>query len=203
MDILYGNLTKKDTLIGRVYEAASDIISNEGFERLSIRNVAQRTDCTVSEINNYFKDSSEIASYIAYENYIMLYFQIKVLEIENQPPDVSLRSGLTDLIRFMTDNFHRNNAVRFNNISLLDNFTEQQSLISYENIIDIFSKIIDDGIKQGIFKESDPVTLAKYLMIACFGLISSIHSYDNNEKMIDKTIERYVDLLINGILIHN
>lgn len=108
-----------ETLRNKILTAASEIMVDEGYEKLSIRKIASKIDYSPGIIYHYFKDKSEIVSSIleeAYENILKTIGEIPI-DIEN--PDKSLINALQAYIHLMLKNHNQFSAILMNNIGCL------------------------------------------------------------------------------------
>nr|WP_170924766.1 TetR/AcrR family transcriptional regulator [Enterococcus sp. 9E7_DIV0242]OTP15816.1 hypothetical protein A5888_002030 [Enterococcus sp. 9E7_DIV0242] len=64
-------------LEGKIVDAAVEIIAEEGFNRLSIRKIANRIGYAPGTIYNYYKNKDEILDYIYHTVYLEVVEEVK------------------------------------------------------------------------------------------------------------------------------
>lgn len=69
-----------------IISAAGEIISEEGFDNLSIRKIAGRIEYSPSIIYHYFKDKDEILNYVMRSGYMKIVGAVSKTDAENLTP---------------------------------------------------------------------------------------------------------------------
>lgn len=73
-----------------IFSAASNIISNEGLDKLSIRKIAKEIQYSPSIIYHYFKDKEEILNNIMQRGYKKIVSAVSSVDLENHSPEERL-----------------------------------------------------------------------------------------------------------------
>ena len=73
-----------------ILSAASDIIAEEGFAKLSIRKIANKIEYSPSIIYHYFNDKEEILSNIMQRGYKKIVSAVSSVKMENKTPEERL-----------------------------------------------------------------------------------------------------------------
>lgn len=73
-----------------ILKTASDIVTEEGYEKLSIRKIANRIEYAPSIIYHYFKDKNEILNIIMERGYKKITTAVDLHVIKNRSPEEKL-----------------------------------------------------------------------------------------------------------------
>jgi len=87
---------------------AKEIITNEGFENLSIRKIANKIEYSPSIIYNYFKDKEEIVNTVMRNGYMKIVNAVSLSNTDNLTPTEKLRQMTRNYIEealIMPDEF--------------------------------------------------------------------------------------------------
>lgn len=84
----------------QILDAARELLIRDGYERLSMRRVAQRIDYSPTAIYLHFKDKQELVFSLCEETFAKLVRELETLPEEFPDPLVQLRKGLERYIDF-------------------------------------------------------------------------------------------------------
>ncbi len=73
-----------------ILSAASDIISSEGFDKLSISKIAKKIEYSPSIIYHYFNDKEEILNVVMQRGYKKIVSAVSSMKIESSTPEEKL-----------------------------------------------------------------------------------------------------------------
>ena len=91
---------QKTLLRQQILDAARDLLVRDGYEKLSMRRVAERIDYSPTAIYLHFKDKQELVSSLCDETFARLIRELETLPDEYADPVVRLRHGLERYIAF-------------------------------------------------------------------------------------------------------
>ena len=90
---------EKEAMKELILKVASEIIKEDGLNKLSIRNIAQRIDYSPSIIYHYFKDKDEILDHVMQNGYQKILQAVASVTIEASSPKDRLKSMTENYIR--------------------------------------------------------------------------------------------------------
>ena len=91
---------QKTLLRQQILDAARELLVRDGYERLSMRRVAERIDYSPTAIYLHFKDKQELVFSLCDETFAKLVRELKTLPSEFDDPLVQLRKGMERYIDF-------------------------------------------------------------------------------------------------------
>lgn len=197
MGIKERRLTEREQIRKKIFDAASDIIIAEGFEKLSIRKIADRIEYSPGVIYNYFKDKNEIVKLIIEENVQRICDSMLSLELQKMKPKAALELGLTKFATVILENRQQYKAIMLSGINL--------SLLREDNsetngLRELLINVLSTGKDSGVFDIRNEEIAAMLLIAAIFGLINTIVQEKlEDEKMQAMLIESHVEILVRGV----
>jgi len=84
----------------QILDAARELLVREGYEKLSMRRVAQRIDYSPTAIYLHFKDKQELVFSLCEETFAKLVGELTTLPEEFSDPIVQLRKGMERYVDF-------------------------------------------------------------------------------------------------------
>lgn len=182
----------------RIFDAASDIIIAEGFEKLSIRKIADRIEYSPGVIYNYFKDKNEIVELIIAENIQRICDSMSSLELQEMQPKAALEQGLTKFATAMLENRQQYKAIMLSGMNL-SLFKENNSATN--ELKELLINVLNTGKNTGVFDIRNEEITSMLLIAAMFGLINTlVQEKLEDEQMQAMLIESHVEILVKGVL---
>jgi AcrR family transcriptional regulator len=84
----------------QILDAARELLVRDGYERLSMRRVAERIDYSPTAIYLHFKDKQDLVFSLCEETFAKLVRELETLPVEFPDPLVQLRKGMKRYIDF-------------------------------------------------------------------------------------------------------
>ena len=187
---------KKDKII----ECAQKLISYFGIKKTTIDDIAKKCNMGKSSIYYYFKNKDEIIHEVMKKENSILIEKIKdELKSKNNPVDkingyIIARS---QYIKERSDYYKNVKSDYFQYFSLL---MEEKNNYK-ENEVKIVSQILEEGVKEGIFKINNIDVTANLIVLSLLGLDFPL-LIDKNNKMfkIRDSYNELINILVNGIM---
>ena len=188
---------EKKELREKIFEAASQIILEQGYENLSMRKIAEKIEYSPTILYHYFSDKSDIVNQIIVENYRNCVNKVKdqIDQHNHHDAGVQLCVGIKMFVRALTDNSQQFRAVLLSggNMAMSDPDTSQESGL------DVLEKVLQRGVQQQIFRAFSPVT-TQIIIAAAFGLVFHIVGHHITDcETIDTMAEECAQLLLSGL----
>lgn len=197
MGIKERRLADREQIKKKIFDVASDIIITEGFEKLSIRKIADRIEYSPGVIYNYFKDKNEIVKLIIDENVQRICDSMLSLELQKMKPKAALELGLTKFATSMLENRQQYKAIM---LSGINSFLFREDKSETNRLRELLIKVLSTGKNSGVFDIRDEGITSMLLIAAIFGLINTlVQEKLEDEKMQAMLIENHVEILVRGV----
>ncbi|MEG6611253.1 TetR/AcrR family transcriptional regulator [Pseudoclostridium thermosuccinogenes] len=188
---------EREQIRKKIFDAASEIIIVEGFEKLSIRKIAEKIEYSPGVIYNYFKDKNDIVNRIIAENIHRICDSILSLELQKMNPKTALELGLTKFATAMLENRQQYKAIMLSGINL-SLFREDAS--ETNRLRELLINVLKTGKNSGVFDIRNEEITSMLLIASIFGLINTIvQEKIEDEQMLAILIESHVNLLVRGV----
>ena len=184
---------EKELLKQKIFDGASKLIIQDGFEKLSIRKLAQEIEYSPAVIYNYYKNKEDIIKAITISNYERIRDEILKIDLDAMDPQKALRSGLLRFAELLLESREHFKATILSGVTILEESSNSESA-------DVLIQILSRGVKSGDFHIEDAGFTAFLLVTGVFGVINMIvlnSIYD--EQKITGIVDAYIDLLIRGV----
>lgn len=194
-------LAEREHIRKIIFDAASDIIIEDGFEMLSIRKIADRIEYSPGVIYNYFKDKNEIVERIIAENIKRICDSMLSLGLQEMSPKEALELGLTRFAGIMLENRQQYKAIMMSgmNVSL---FREEKSETG--RLSELLIGVLKNGKDSGVFDVRSEEIAAMLLIASVFGLLNTlVQEKIEDGKTQAMLIETHVEILVRGVSRHS
>ena len=188
-------------------QAAMEIYDKEGYYAITMEKIAERSELSRAALYLYFKNKDEI--FISAINDCMDYFCTLLKNVYDRRESIKeklleelwecfikvYQKAPVALNAYMY--FHQNEAVR----NLPDDLRELLHK-GGSNVISYHYKIIEFGVKQGIFIDYNPRTLAEVIWSSFLGIMQVERSKREitGKNHIDETCNLALEVLARGIV---
>lgn len=193
--------TEKERIKREIHRAASEIIIEEGYSKLSIRKIAAKIDYSPSLIYNYFENKADIVLSIWKENAKKIIQTMSNLELENLDEKERIKYIFRTYINLILEMPKEYRAIMLNDIEgvkrLTFDFSEEEK--EHMRIKDI-KKYYDKCLELGLLRPIDTEKYSFFSWISINGFISNvILSSNQDKKFIERLIDEYIDFMMYGI----
>jgi len=191
MSIAERKQEEKQEMHQRILNGARKIFLEKGYEKTSMRNIANEINYSAGILYFHFKDKTEIFQELQKEGFTLLLNQLKVLNSVVDPFERLKASGRV-FIQFAQENKDYYNLMFLVEEAVKDP-TENRFKIAQEAINHMCS-MIRDCQRQGKFKDMDTDYFTFMVLSAMHG-ICALFCKDRTTSFINKTNE---ELMENG-----
>jgi AcrR family transcriptional regulator len=188
-----GNLSRKEQVI----RSAAELFREKGYAASSMRDLAQKLGIEAASLYSHIKSKEEILQHLCFD--MAAEFQKSLAEVEkkNVSSVEKLKLGIIGHIQVMAKDLTAS-AVFMNEHRHLSQPYLRDFLLMRINYINRFKGIIEEGARQGEFKD----TIDKKL--AVMTLFSSLNWmpmwYDPSSKIVPTELgQQLADMLVNGL----
>ena len=193
---------EKGNLRQEILDAARQLFLRNGYENVSMRQIAEKIEYSPTTIYLYFADKAELFSSLCEETFAKLEGELGAIVKTGCDPVFRLRKGAEAYIRFglhyphhyqlvfMTSHPHKDDEVRDFQL------TGAAGQSSFRHLLEIISQ----GIEQGRFRKEDPMVLTQTAWTAMHGITSLLITM-KEFPWVDKDvlIESAVETLVRGV----
>jgi AcrR family transcriptional regulator len=193
MGLIERRAAEKEMLRQKIFDGASKLIIRDGFEKLSIRKLAQEIEYSPAVIYNYFKSKDDIIKAITISNYERIRDEIRKAGLDAMEPEKALRTGLLRFAELLLERREHFKATLLSGFTILEDSPNSEST-------NMLIRILNRGSTSGDFCVEDAGNTAFLFITGIFGIINMIvlnSVYD--EQKINSIIKDYIDLLVKGI----
>jgi AcrR family transcriptional regulator len=183
-----------------ILDSARELFINDGYEKFSMRKLAEKIDYSPTTIYLYFKSKEDLLFAICEEFFGHFFAQLNHIRSVPQDPVESLRRAFLNLIEFGLKNPHQYAVIFLTKHSVYgtrEEFIEKESMA--RNTYFIFKEMVQDCIKAGRLRELDEDIISSALAAVSHGLvIMNLYRPDFVEGNIDTIANTLVDAVMRG-----
>lgn len=192
---------EKEHMKGVILEAATKIITLEGYDGLSMRKIADAIDYTPTTIYSYYKDKAAIVNGISRQIYDKIIADVKTAfeESKGSPMDVRLKFLLKAFLYSIADNPEMGMAVIKSGTGAI--FGPSDDDIPQENNGTlILQEFLKQGQSERAFRKLDS-NMPWMLITALIGFaLNAIENGLHRNENWAQLVEVYADMLVRGLL---
>lgn len=191
---------EKENMRKMILEAAVKIIISEGYEKLSMRKIAEEIDYSPTTIYIYYKDKAQIVSDISSRIYREIVANVKKVLEENEDSriDKQIELSFRSFITTMTSNLEMGKAVIMSGTNAI--FGPEENEPPEEDGIAILHDLLVKGQEQSVFRKLDD-NVSWMLITALLGFsLNAIETRICLAPNWSELVDIYTKMLINGLL---
>lgn len=186
----------KDEMRERIIEAARNTFSRFGYKKATLEDIARLTFKGKSSIYYYFSDKEEIFMAVVQKEAGLLRQELLLaMEKENNPLD-KLKAYCITRIKTFSKMVNYYTAVKDDLLQRMP-FIDTLRVQYDHDEMNIVKSIIEQGIKDGVFKKVEVESCARAIVIAMKGFEYPLMV--QAEKSYESDIEYFINLLFHGI----
>ncbi len=196
-------IKKQEEVKKKILDAAKEIITENGFEGLSIRKITNKLNYSPGIIYHYFKDKNEIIETLVVEGYQRILASQKIDENNVNDPKSEIRKKISAYIDAVLKYPEEYKAFMMSHDPKILNKTRilQRGISKKSKTIGALTKNIQRGIDCNLFKEYDAELTAQILWAGAYGLIIRlITEKDITDEQKNRLISHHFKILFKGII---
>ncbi len=190
----------KEEFRREILDAARELFINEGYEKFSMRRLAERIDYSATTIYLYFRKKDDLLFAICEEFFGRFSDQLNHIRAISQDPVETLRQALLYLMDFGLENPNQYKLIFFTKsvYGTREEWVEQESMA--RNTYFVFREIVQDCINAGKFQDIDVDVIVDTLSIASHGVMAkNIHCANFSKERSDIVAHTLVDVILRGL----
>jgi AcrR family transcriptional regulator len=195
---------EKEEMRGLILDTASEIITAEGFDKLSIRKIASRIEYSPAIIYHYFQDKDEIVNHVMKKGYQKIINALSSIQVSADQPEKRLKELTRSYIAVamqMPDEFQ---AVQLNKSPAILEYTSSlfEGASLKKPALAILVQCLKDIYKEKNLDDSVIELTAQIIAASTFGLIIRLILEKNiGEEQRQKLIEHYIKVVVDGMVL--
>jgi len=194
---------EKEIIRKKIIDAASEILAEEGYEKLSIRKIASKIEYSPGIIYHYFEDKTEIVVSVVEEGYGRILKSMSEVSLDLENPEKTIEKGLRNYIDLMLETPQQFKAVLLNDIEAIQEKVNmlEEGISKDRKSIQGLCKLVELGMEKGKFRKMDVELTAQIIWTSTHGLLSRlIIEKDISQQQRERLINHHFEILINGLL---
>ena len=183
-----------------ILDAAREFFINEGYEKFSMRKLAEKIDYSATTIYLYFKSKDDLLFAICEEFFGHFFAQLNHIRAASHGPVETLRQAILYLMNFGLKHPTQYKLIFFTKsvYGTREELVEKESMA--RNTYFVFKEIVQDCVNSGKLQEIEVDVIVDTLGIASHGVIAkSIYCADFLEDRSDIVAHTLVDVLLRGL----
>jgi AcrR family transcriptional regulator len=193
---------EKEQLRQRILQEARALFLDEGYDRVTIRRIADAVEYAPGTIYLYFEDKDQIFLEICEESFGELVERFRALERSESPLE-RVRAGLRAYILYGIENPQAYELLFVMRTGVSKHRKEREGGKGHEALQYLVSAVVD-GQRQGLVRQEDPVHLALALWAAAHGITHLVNERDFGqedwpEDHRREVIELLLDVQVAGL----
>lgn len=203
MGILERKQMEKEAIRKKILDAASEILVEEGYDKLSIRKIANKIEYSPGIIYHYFKDKGEIIAFIVEEEYEIILKTLSDISLNEENPEKTIEQTFRAYIELMLETPEKFRTILMNDIEAVQEKVNilGRGISKERKSLQGLCSMIERGIEKGKFREMDVELTAQIIWTSTHGLISRLIIERNIPKdQKERLINHHFEILINGLM---
>ncbi len=154
-----------------IYDATVEVITEKGFERLTMQDIANKAQIATGTLYNYFRNKEDLLVYVdqMLHDFVMRYAD-ELFEVELEPT-----AKLKNFSQNMFDECIKYRIVfdTIERIIDLDEAMLDEHENNYKHIIKLIREIIEEGIQAGVFRNVNAEIVSRMYFMSMLGIFES------------------------------
>jgi AcrR family transcriptional regulator len=182
-----------------ILDAATALFLKQGFEKFSLRQVAEAIGYSATTIYLYFEDKDDLLYHVAIEGFKRFGEMLQTAYASSEEPLGRLKAIGQAYVQFGLEN-----PVHYRLMFMQrGEFLQREPPEGYESVIDSFgilTQTIRECLAAGLIKEGEVMTYAAMVWSTVHGIVSlSISTPYFERAAVPVILERSQDMIVNGI----
>ncbi len=191
-------MSDKNDIKIRIIQKAAFIFSQNGFEKTSMNQIAAASEMAKSSLYYYFESKNDIFRKVVEYEALELNLNInKALANENNPLE-KIRVYVLSRLQYFMNYPNLFKALKSERLQTID-FIKEFRHSYYQNEIEQFKNIIDQGVDSNLFSIYDSELAATAIITAIKGMETPLF-INNLARNVETTVRDAVSIILYGIV---
>jgi len=184
-----------------IQDAVVRLISREGTSALTMERVAAEAGVAKGTLYVYYKDKTQLLESVKEASMQPMREELFAILEGGLPPDEKLKLFIHRHLGYLDANrdFYR---ILLWDREIAEAHLKRHQTERYRSYMDRISRVLEEGMRQGIFRRLDPVKMAAMLMEADMAVISQ-RLWSEKPGPVEEDAELLFDILLHGIVVHS
>ncbi len=187
-------IAASDKVRKKIIDVASALYAKKGFGATSIQEISEAANVALPVTYHYVKKKSEIMRLIM-EDLLNIFQESLIKEIKDIVDPVEKLATAVILYLRVLDQQREKVLLLYQKSSSLDRDSKTRIMALEVDVSEIFSKIINEGIAQGVFKKVDVDLMAYNILMLSYMWILKHWHFKNR-----LTLDKYIDIQLVTIM---
>ena len=174
-----------------IFQSAVPLIMNQGFANTSMQEIAQAAGVGKSTLYDYFPTKHHVLLFVFMEELEILQEQTEGIAVQNLPVQEKLSKVLEAHLEFLI-----NNKIFFREISMeavhLEQVGQQSILKKRYAYQDLLRNILDQGVKEGVFRPINTRLVVRSLIAILEALAYTTRPTGAPQEMLADVLELFM-----------
>lgn len=187
-------IATSDKVRKKIIDVASALYAKKGFGATSIQEISEAANVALPVTYHYVKKKSEIMRLIM-EDLLNIFQESLIKEIKDIVDPVEKLATAVILYLRVLDQQREKVLLLYQKSSSLDRDSKTRIMALEVDVSEIFSKIINEGIAQGVFKKVDVDLMAYNILMLSYMWILKHWHFKNR-----LTLDKYIDIQLVTVM---
>lgn len=182
---------RREMIVG----VALGLVAEKGFQKTSMREIAEQAKMGKSSLYDFFKTKDEIVVYAVEKGIDEMMQRVQEIIREEPLPEQCIRKIMRNQLSIPTA---KRTAMLWLNTesSYLEEEYQRRLKAARYAYQDIVKSVIDTGVATGVFRKTDTALMARLLLNSLLSIVYTSRPSDGQEQMLDETM----NIFLHGIL---
>lgn len=178
-----------------IFEAANSVLCEHGVDGTTMNRVAAAANLAKSSLYDYFPSKDELLEFVTERIVVPFWQAVEEIRASSQPAPKKLES----ILRTAYDYSTRHRAL----IRLLaeSNQATQVKKNTRPRILQAFTAIFEEGIREGVFREHNPLHTGR-MFAGCLSELFELQATSAPEEVAREYVDVLIDATLHGFSIH-
>lgn len=180
-----------------IKSVALRLFEEKGFQKTSMREISEAVGMGTSSLYDFFTSKDEIVVFAYEEMMKTLIAAAEEITTSEPSPEQRLRAIMRNNLTCTQQQKHLivwlNAEARYLDGAYQNRFHEARH--SYQNIV---RSVIETGIKEGLFRKTDPALAARLLINSMLSIAYTSRPSGSLEEMLDEAVNIFLDGIRTG-----
>ena len=180
----------------KIIESAVQLFSKNNYHAVSMTEIADGADISKGTLYWYFDSKEELFREIAVDGLDYFYNQFEKIAQKDATSELKVRELIKCVLKTLVEHLNMLDVFR-NNVEIISRDFKDTVETKHQKNIEIVTKIIEQGINEGLIKSKNPVDISRMILSVLF-TPQTKEILDDAEK-VEKKIDFIYDFIMNGI----
>jgi len=174
-----------------IVDIAIRIFRDKGFQRTSMREIAEAAEMGKSSLYDFFKTKDEIVVFALEEEMTEIIGKTREIVCLELPPNLILKRVMETNLSFMKTN---NNLLLWlgAETQFLDSAYQKRLKDKHYAYQDMVKSVIEDAISKGLFRDVNALLAARLLINSMLAIVVTTRPTGTVEEMLDEAVEIFL-----------